>query len=122
VARFFSIQPLEFLMRNALPFVLLVAFMATGRFAYADTAQLSTLLQRNNCLACHMIDKRKYGPNMKEVAAKYAGNADAVEVLANKIKAGGSGVWGADMMPPQPHVTDENAKLMAQLILALDPK
>jgi cytochrome c len=109
-------------MRKALSFVLLVGFLLTGRMAFADVTQLTTLMQRNNCLACHMIDKRKYGPNMKEVAAKYAGNTAAVDLLASKIKAGGSGVWGADMMPPQPHVTDENARLMAQLILSLDTK
>lgn len=89
--------------------------------ARADTQALQTLMQRNNCTACHLIDKRKYGPHFQEVAAKYAGNAGAVAVLAAKIRAGGSGVWGDDMMPPQPAVTEANAKAMAELILALKP-
>lgn len=95
-------------------------FIFSGKFAYADVAQLTTLMQRNNCLACHMVDKRKYGPHMKEVAAKYAGKTDIGDQLAEKIKAGGTGVWGADIMPPQSHVTDDNAKLMARLILSLE--
>lgn len=89
--------------------------------ARADVQQLQTLMQRNNCLACHLIDKRKYGPNFKEVAERYAGGPAAVATLAAKIKAGGSGVWGEDMMPPQPQVNDADARRMAELILALKP-
>ncbi len=89
--------------------------------ARADTAQLQTLMQRNNCTACHLIDKRKYGPNFLEVAARYAADKNAVTVLATKIKAGGSGVWGEDMMPPQPLVSEADARRMAELILTLKP-
>jgi cytochrome c len=89
--------------------------------AYADTARLQTLMQRNNCTACHLIDKRKYGPNFNEVAARYAGNAGAVAMLAAKIRAGGSGVWGEDVMPPQPNVSEADARTMAELMLALKP-
>lgn len=89
--------------------------------ASADTAQLQTLLQRNNCTACHLIDKRKYGPNLNEVAVRYAGNAGAVAMLAAKIRAGGSGVWGEDMMPPQANVSEVDARTLAELILALKP-
>ncbi|NBY53515.1 MAG: cytochrome C biogenesis protein CcsA, partial [Betaproteobacteria bacterium] len=63
----------------------------------------------NNCTACHMIDKRKYGPQFVEVAEKYAGDSGAASRLAAKIKAGGTGVWGEDVMPPQPHVSDADA-------------
>lgn len=89
--------------------------------ARADTAQLQTLMQRNNCTACHLIDKRKYGPHFNEVAARYAGQAGAVAVLATKIRAGGTGVWGEDVMPPQPNVSEVDARTMAQLMLALKP-
>ncbi|NBT79910.1 MAG: hypothetical protein EBT04_16005, partial [Betaproteobacteria bacterium] len=57
-----------------------------------------------------------------EVAGKYAGNKSAVETLAAKIKSGGTGVWGEDYMPPQPQVSDADAKTMAELILSLKPK
>jgi cytochrome c len=39
--------------------------------------------------------------------------------LAAKIKAGGTGVWGEDVMPPQANVSDADAKLIAQLVLSL---
>jgi len=83
--------------------------------AYADYA----LLVKSNCLACHYIDKRKYGPKLNEVAAKYANDSNAAEKLAKKIKAGGSGVWGEDVMPPQPQVSKADALILAKYILSL---
>jgi cytochrome c len=109
-------------MKKFLSLILLMSFLLVSRMAYADVTQLKTLMQRNNCLACHMVDKRKYGPSMKDVAEKYPATPATVDMLAIKIKAGGAGVWGADMMPPQPQVTDENAKLMAELIMQLNIK
>ena len=41
------------------------------------------------------------------------------EKLAKKIKSGGSGVWGEDIMPPQPHVSNEDAIALAKYILSL---
>jgi cytochrome c len=87
----------------------------------ADARADEALLQKHNCFACHGIDKRKYGPKLNEVAAKYAGNAKAAEVLAKKIRAGGTGVWGADVMPPQPQVSQADARTLAKFILALEP-
>jgi cytochrome c len=95
--------------------------MAGSAEAQSDTQALQTLMQRNNCTACHLIDKRKYGPHFKEVAVRYAGDAKVIETLAAKIKAGGSGVWGEEPMPPQASVSDADARTMAELILALKP-
>jgi cytochrome c len=107
-------------MRNvALALAVGVVAVIPSHAVHADTEELKVLLQRNNCLACHAIDKRKYGPILQEIAAKYSGNHSAVQELAVKIKAGGSGVWGADMMPPQPHVSNADAERMAKLIMAL---
>jgi len=100
----------------------LLALAAAGApKAHAEAPTLQQLMQRNNCTACHLIDKRKYGPNFQEVAARYASDKNAVATLAAKIKAGGSGVWGEDPMPPQPQVADKDARTMAELILALKP-
>ena len=106
-------------MQRALSVFLFLTFACTGKAVLADTEKLQTMLQRNNCTACHMIDKRKYGPKMIEVAEKYAGEEGAAKKLAAKIKAGGTGVWGEDIMPPQPQVSDADARTMAELILGL---
>ncbi len=106
-------------MRRVTALFLFTGLICFGKASYADTEKLKTMLQRNNCTACHMIDKRKYGPQMDEIAAKYADDKGAVEKLAKKIKAGGSGVWGEDIMPPQPQVSDADARTIAEYILAL---
>jgi cytochrome c len=95
-----------------------MSFAVSAKAADADTDQLKTQLMRNNCMACHMIDKRKYGPNMVEIAQKYANETGMAEKLAKKIKAGGTGVWGEDIMPP-PQLSEADALTIAKLILSL---
>lgn len=101
-------RPVAILMFSILP-------AAVGP-AYADY----DLLVRSNCLACHQMDKRKYGPPFKEVAAKYANDSKAAAKLARKIRAGGSGVWGQDVMPPQPQVSQADALALAKYVLSLE--
>ena len=97
------------------------ASLFSAKTVYAESDPLKKLMQTNNCVACHQIDKRKYGPQFDEIPAKYTNDASAVAKLAAKIKAGGTGVWGEDYMPPQPQVSDADAKRMAELILTLKP-
>ena len=66
----------------------------------AEAADATQLLTKYGCQACHTADKKLVGPSYKEVAAKYAGDATAAAKLEQKIKTGGSGVWGAIPMPP----------------------
>ena len=82
--------------------------------ALADQA----LAQKKNCMACHAVEKKVVGPAYKDVAKKYAGQ-DVVAKLANKVKQGGSGVWGAIPMPANPQVSDAEAKQLATWVLSL---
>lgn len=91
----------------------LLAMGASSAFAQADLAQ------KKNCLACHAVDKKVLGPAYKDVAAKYAGQKDAVDKLAAKVVKGGSGTWGNIPMPANPQVTDAEAKQLVQWILTL---
>jgi cytochrome c len=77
------------------------------------------LVVKKNCLACHYVDKRKYGPSFQQVAAKYADQKNAAEVLSKKIRRGGTGVWGQDVMPPQPQVSTAEARALATYVLTL---
>ena len=104
-----------FQMRKLIRFLVFSCLTGTMGFAYADYA----LLVKSNCLACHAIDKRKYGPTLNEVAAKYANDPKAEKKLAKKIKAGGTGVWGADVMPPQPQLSKADALILAKYVLSL---
>jgi cytochrome c len=77
------------------------------------------LAQKKNCFACHAVDKKVIGPAYKDVAAKYAGQPDAVAKLVQKVIKGGSGVWGAVPMPANPQVNEAEAKQLVQWILTL---
>ncbi|MFN4120576.1 c-type cytochrome [Acidovorax sp.] len=81
--------------------------------AMADQA----LATSKNCMACHAVDKKLVGPSYKEVAAKYAGQKDAVDKLAAKIIKGGAGVWGPVPMPANAQVNDADAKKLAAWVL-----
>ena len=89
------------------------AAIASPAFASADLAQ------KKNCLACHATDKKVIGPAYKDVAAKYAGQKDAADKLAQKIAKGGSGVWGAVPMPANPQVSEAEAKTLATWVLSI---
>ena len=89
-----------------------VAFVSPA-FASADMAQ------KKNCMACHAVEKKVIGPSYKDVAAKYAGQKDAADKLAQKILKGGSGVWGAVPMPANPQVSEAEAKQLMSWILSI---
>jgi cytochrome c len=103
----------ELTMKRAL--LIMAAMAAISAPAMADEA----LAKSKNCMACHAVDKKLVGPAYKEVAAKYAGNAKAVDMLATKIIKGGSGVWGAIPMPANTQVNEADAKKLAAWVLSL---
>jgi cytochrome c len=76
------------------------------------------LAQKKNCMACHAVDKKLVGPSYKDVSAKYAGQKDAADKLAQKVIKGGSGVWGAVPMPANTQVNDAEAKQLVAWILS----
>ena len=94
-----------------LPFAALVAFAVAPACAQQDLAQ------KKNCMSCHAVDKKLVGPSYKDVAAKYAGQKDAVDKLSQKVMKGGSGVWGPVPMPANPQVTEAEAKQLVQWVL-----
>ncbi|MDP2262703.1 MAG: c-type cytochrome [Hydrogenophaga sp.] len=99
-------------MKRAL--LIMAAMAAISAPAIADEA----LAKSKNCMACHAADKKLVGPSYKSVAAKYAGDAKAVDMLAAKIVKGGSGVWGAIPMPANPQVTEADAKKLAAWVMS----
>jgi len=91
--------------------IISLALIATP--ALADEASL----KKNNCIACHNIDKKLVGPSYRDIANRYRGQSDAADKLAKKIRAGGSGVWGPMPMPAMPQVSEAEAKKLAEFIL-----
>ncbi len=83
--------------------------------ARADEA----LAKKYNCLACHQVEKKVVGPSYKDIAKKYKGQAGAAALLAEKVKKGGSGVWGPVPMPPNPTVSDADVKTLVDWIMKM---
>lgn len=97
---------------------LLTLIAAAGAIVAVPAHASLDLAQKKNCMACHAVDKKVVGPAYKDVAAKYAGQKDAADKLAEKIIKGGSGVWGPVPMPPNTQVTPAEAKTLATWVLS----
>jgi cytochrome c len=98
-----------------------VAFAAAGLFAshVAFAQSPEELIKKDGCSACHANDKKVVGPAYMEVAAKYKGDPGALAKLSEKVKKGGSGVWGPVPMPPNASVSDADIKTIVTYILAM---
>lgn len=76
-----------------------------------------SLMDKNNCNSCHNADKASIGPSLVEVSRKYHGEPGARTVLNEKIRQGGSGVWGTTVMPANPALSQNDADLILDYIL-----
>jgi cytochrome c len=70
------------------------------------------LIKASDCSSCHAAGRQVVGPSYAAVAKRYAGQADAVEKLATKIREGGSG------MTPHPDLVEAQRREMARWILS----
>ena len=93
--------------------------LAAGLSCLASTSFANEALARkNDCLGCHSVATKLVGPTYKDVAAKYAGQADAQAVLAQSIRNGSVGKWGELPMPAHPKISDADIKKLASWILS----
>ena len=97
----------------------ILAATAAALSTSLPAAASEELAKKHNCLACHSVDKKIVGPAYKEVAAKYRGDKTAEAKLIEKVKKGGTGVWGQVPMPPNTAVKDEDVKTLVKWILSL---
>ena len=87
--------------------------------AALDLSSGQAMMQKDGCAACHAVDKTIVGPAYNQVAAKYRGDKTAAAKLEQKVKTGGSGVWGPVPMPPNTAVADADIKALVSWILSL---
>ena len=101
--------------KTAITLALSLAALLGSQSALADLKQAT----EKNCMACHAVDKKVLGPAFKDVAAKYAGQKDAVAKLSTKVIKGGSGVWGPVPMPANAQVNEAEAKALVTWVLSI---
>lgn len=101
-------------MKTTLAIVAALALAPMG--ASADA--VVDAMNKAGCMACHTQDKKLVGPAFKEIAAKYKGQ-DAVAKLMDKVRKGGSGVYGPVPMAPNPpdKISDADLKAAIEFIL-----
>ncbi|TXI60718.1 MAG: c-type cytochrome [Limnohabitans sp.] len=75
-------------------------------------------MNKAGCMACHTKDKKLVGPSFKDIAAKYKGQDVTVKVI-DKVRKGGSGVFGPIPMPPNgaDKINDADLKDAVEFIL-----
>ncbi len=93
------------------------ALIAAGVMVSAPAFANKDLATKSGCMACHAVDKKLVGPSYQDVAKKYAGNAGAAKMLADKVKKGGTGTWGQIPMPPNAAVSDANIATLVKWVL-----
>ena len=84
----------------------------------SDTAMTpEQMLTRYGCVACHAVDGKVVGPSMNAVAAKYKGHPEVENSLVEKVRNGGTGVWGSIPMTPNPQVPDQDLHTLIKWVL-----
>ena len=78
------------------------------------------LVKGNDCNTCHHKVNTLIGPAHTAVAKKYEFTEANVKLLAEKIRKGGSGVWGPIPMAAHVDVTDADSEAMARYVLSMD--
>lgn len=77
------------------------------------------LIAYSDCYTCHKEDKKSMGPAFKDIAKRYPVQHVYIDMLAQKIIMGGSGMWGHAVMSAHPEVSNKDAKTMVNYILSL---
>ena len=86
----------------------------TTRFAVAKA-----LMAKSDCLQCHVpTGARVRGPTMAELAAKYKPDNATLNTLVAKVRSGGTGVWGPEVMPAHPVMSPLEARTIVQYLLS----
>jgi cytochrome c len=84
----------------------------------ADPSRGLFLADKRGCLECHAIGGTNAGPSFSAIGTRYRYKAGAREMLADKIRFGGTQHWGERFnMWPQTTVTEDEAYDLVDWIL-----
>jgi len=78
------------------------------------------LIAKSDCKTCHNKKVRTVGPAYLSVAKKYRTTESNIELLVSKVKNGGTGIWGKQIMNAHPDISDQDLRTMVEYVLSLD--
>jgi cytochrome c len=107
-------------MKHTVISILLLSAGASIAAAPAEK-EIKELLQASGCLSCHAPAEKLVGPSFQAIAAKYAGQADAVDSLSQSVRNGSRGKWGRISMPPHGSLSATDLETLVTWVLAQKP-
>lgn len=87
------------------------------RFAVAKA-----LLAKTDCATCHNRETKSRGPSFVQLAEKYKPDRATLDLLAGKVRNGGTGVWGQEVMPAHPLMTPVTARAIVAYMLSINDR
>ncbi len=104
-------------MKKLIVTIAAVASLAVSGFALSVEIPA---VGKTKCGTCHALDKKTVGPSLKDIAAKFKGDKDAVSKMTASVVKGGSFGWKIAAMPPRGlNATDAEIKTMVEFIAGL---
>jgi cytochrome c len=93
---------------------------AQGHQVVTDALIGKSLVESGTCQSCHNTDSESIGPSYLEIAEFYRDSSDIDDYLVQKIRQGGSGVWGQVAMPANTELNDADAARIVEWIRSLN--
>jgi cytochrome c len=82
-----------------------------------NVAADQNLAQSMGCMNCHKVEGKLIGPSFQNIAAIRVYSTASLDLTA-KIRNGSAGAWGKIPMPPNAHVSEQDAEILAKWILS----
>ena len=78
------------------------------------------LIAKSDCKTCHNKTLKTVGPSYTDIAKKYKTEESTITSLVQKVKNGGSGIWGNVAMTAHADLAEKDIEEMVKYILSLD--
>jgi len=80
-----------------------------------------TMMRQNDCFNCHSVSQKIVGPALLDVAAKYRGQAGALDASVQRVIKGSSGVWSPTPMLAHEKLSADQVQQMVRWVYSLEP-
>ena len=87
-----------------------------------DDPSAKAFFSLHGCNACHAPAEFRIGPPFQAIGVRWSSDPEGrVQILAAKIRYGGTGAWGMVPMVSNPKITQDEAEAISRWILAQRP-
>lgn len=94
--------------------------IAQGHQYSGENARFATakkIMEKTDCNACHKPASKSIGPSFRDIAVRYKDQADALDLLSNRVIKGSTGIWGDVAMAAHPALSKTDANELVKYIL-----